>query len=545
VAGDPLFLESLRRAVKNASKLSHSYLATTFGVGVIENTQTPYVVFEWVDGIPLPRWMETHAPSLRLLAKVCQALHHAHPKIVHGALRPNAIWINRAAQPIIIDFGLAWAHLETHGVSSFAADQDWLAPELSTTQTPTMAADIFGIGGLAYYLSSHRHLSERVPDTGQLGDSLESLIARCLETLPSRRIKTVEDVQTFLSQFVDFTGSIAPTSTRSSHPPFEISFSDSLPPAPSSVPEPAPAESETRLRVKKSTLESILADISKDDAHRWMVHRNGLEHGPFSAREVIDSILKGETREDTMLRNTDTGEFRPAADFPHFTEFILQYKTVEEHRTQSATADRSAKFEKRANLIKIAFGSILILVVSALGYWFISTRPAARPVITLRGEVGDLYDGTSLRIEEGSSDTGRGRPSRGGRRAGHAKGGGGGGQGSSTGGSYEDVMSSPLEMGDVSQGGGEQRLTTDQIARVFNQRLNSFQPCVQQEIARGQSVRSVTMDLAIVGSGKVAGVSVHQGSEPFRRCISGKAKVLSFPQFSAPRMGTRYTFHVD
>jgi hypothetical protein len=55
----------------------------------------------------------------------------------------------------------------------------------------------------------------------------------------------------------------------------------------------------------------------------------------------------------------------------------------------------------------------------------------------------------------------------------------------------------------------------------------------------------VTIDLAILGSGKVMGASVNAGSPGFQKCISAKVRELQFPNFPAPRMGARYSFAVD
>ena len=83
------------------------------------------------------------------------------------------------------------------------------------------------------------------------------------------------------------------------------------------------------------------------------------------------------------------------------------------------------------------------------------------------------------------------------------------------------------------------------IQGVMDRRLNSLFGCVSQELRSGGRLGSVQIDLAILGSGQVAGASVSSGSASFKRCIVGKVRQISFPSFPAPRMGARYSFDVN
>ena len=41
-------------------------------------------------------------------------------------------------------------------------------------------------------------------------------------------------------------------------------------------------------------LKDVLAKITEDDAPRWMVVKNGMDHGPFSGRQLVNMIVQGE-----------------------------------------------------------------------------------------------------------------------------------------------------------------------------------------------------------------------------------------------------------
>jgi hypothetical protein len=79
----------------------------------------------------------------------------------------------------------------------------------------------------------------------------------------------------------------------------------------------------------------------------------------------------------------------------------------------------------------------------------------------------------------------------------------------------------------------------------MNRELNRLFGCVGTELRRGGKLGNVGIDLAILGSGRVAGASVNAGSADFQRCIASQLKGVQFPGFPAPRMGARYSFSVD
>jgi len=106
-------------------------------------------------------------------------------------------------------------------------------------------------------------------------------------------------------------------------------------------------------------------------------------------------------------------------------------------------------------------------------------------------------------------------------------------------------MNQAMELGDATKGGGERQLRSSDVQGVMDKRLNSLFSCVSEELRRGGRLGAVQIDLAILGSGQVAGASVNTGSGAFKSCISVKVRGIHFPSFPAPRMGARYSFDVN
>ncbi|MFW5876753.1 MAG: hypothetical protein ACOCXM_08450, partial [Myxococcota bacterium] len=306
------------------------------------------------------------------------------------------------------------------------------------------------------------------------------------------------------------------------HEPFRPSLADA-PEAPSQAAE--------------VDLSDLLAKITENDAPRWMVVKDRLDHGPFSGRELVKLILEGEVLGEHGLLNMDTGERKKVEQWPDFLEFVQQYrikKRAEDHKQQLAASEKA---ETRSNVFKIGVAAAIVGVLLLGGLTFLLTRGATEEEEVAEADLADLYDQGDVKVE---GSAGVLQPGRGGGR--RAKGGGGSG-GSGT--SYEEAMNQAVEMGDINSAGGQKQLSSGTVASVMDKHINKFFGCVSQELRKGEKLGKVQIDLAIEGSGKVLGASAQPGSSEFQSCIAAKARAVKFPSFSAPRMGARYSFSVE
>jgi hypothetical protein len=282
-------------------------------------------------------------------------------------------------------------------------------------------------------------------------------------------------------------------------------------------------------------LGALLAKITENDAPRWMVVKDGLDHGPFSGRELVQLILKGEVQDEHGLLNMDTGERRKVKQFPDFVEFLEQYKVRKREAEERAALARAEKVQKMGAAAKALIALAVLGVLGLAVGIFVATRPRTSAERTVEENLADLYERGEIQITGTAGILPPPPPRRGGST---------GGGGSRGGMSYEEAMNQAVNLGDLS-GGGERQLTPQDVAGVMNRNLNSLFSCVSQELRSGGNLGTVQIDLAIAGSGQVLGASVRQGSPAFQACIGAKARAIRFPSFPAPRMGARYTFSVD
>src|SRR5213082_2952605 len=178
--------------------------------------------------------LRTEAPALRtkprecvrLMAKVARAIAYAHGKgVLHRDLQPGNILLDENGEPMVSDFGLAkWLDQSSDLTRTLGTlgTPGYIAPE--QTKCPadklTCAADVYSLGAILFYLLTgrppfvgpnvlhviHQAAATAAPRLRSLAPSLdrdlETIVARCLESDPNARYKSVgalaEDLESWL-----------------------------------------------------------------------------------------------------------------------------------------------------------------------------------------------------------------------------------------------------------------------------------------------------------------------------------------------------------
>lgn len=315
-----------------------------------------------------------------------------------------------------------------------------------------------------------------------------------------------------------------------------------LPPPPSrrATPDPATAGAGAGAGAASATgsemsLDQIIAGLTQNDAPRWMAVKDGMDHGPFTARELVRLIVEGEVQAEHGVLNMDTNERKPLAEYPEFTDFVEQYQIRKAEMDHAAALERSDKVEKRSKLATsmILAGAVAVVLAVVVGY-VMNRNAAKRRERAAEVDVAALYKGGEVEVKGTAGILKYTRRAGGGRAAG----GGAPSPGGFT--SYEQAMNVAIDMGSAKQAGGERQLTPQQVAGVMDRKLNALWGCV-----RGGVKGKITIDMAIAGGGNVLGATVKGGDGAFKSCILGKVRRLRFPGVPAPRTPARYSFVVD
>lgn len=140
------------------ASLGHPNIAGLIDAGTTEFGE-PYFVLELVNGLPIDQYCRQNNLSVeqkvKLFAKVCEAIHYAHQKLViHRDIKPSNIMVTIEGEPKILDFGIAKfigrGGEETLEQGAKPMTPRYASPEQVSGLTLTTATDIYSLGVLFY-----------------------------------------------------------------------------------------------------------------------------------------------------------------------------------------------------------------------------------------------------------------------------------------------------------------------------------------------------------------------------------------------------------
>lgn len=191
--------------------MHHDGIAKVFDCGATKRGQ-PYFVMEYVDGVALTEYCDTHRLTIpqrvELMVQVCAAVMHAHQKgVVHRDLKPSNVLVCREdgrARVKIIDFGLAKVVAGTDQRGSIPSlgragvgTPEYMAPEQADPELDVdTRADVYSLGAVLYELltgclplASERLRGNQLRDVGRI---LENEVPE----RPSSRIRSSDGAAT-------------------------------------------------------------------------------------------------------------------------------------------------------------------------------------------------------------------------------------------------------------------------------------------------------------------------------------------------------------
>ena len=190
--------ELLRRFEQEAhvlGRLHHPGIAQIYEAGTADSGfgPQPYFAMEFIEGQPLIEFAEERHLNLRarleLMAKICDAVNHAHQRgIIHRDLKPANILVDEAGQPKILDFGVARVtDSDTEATRQTDMGQligtlAYMSPEQVQPDPLELdiRSDVYALGVIAYEL-----LAGRLPyDTDR--KALHEVVQAIRETDPVR-----------------------------------------------------------------------------------------------------------------------------------------------------------------------------------------------------------------------------------------------------------------------------------------------------------------------------------------------------------------------
>lgn len=236
-------LRRFQHEAKMLGQLQHPGIACIYEAGVAQIGngegllgQEPFFAMELIRGRPLNTYAAENRLSVRdrseLVAKVCDAMEHAHRKgVIHRDLKPSNILVDESGQPKILDFGVARvtdADIATVTMQTASGQLIGTVPYMSPEQVAgdsrqiDTRSDVYAVGVILYELLSgklpHDVRNRSIPeaariirdeepsrlssfDTSLRGD-IETIVAKACEKGKDRRYQSAAELAADLRRYL-------------------------------------------------------------------------------------------------------------------------------------------------------------------------------------------------------------------------------------------------------------------------------------------------------------------------------------------------------
>src|SRR5438034_9301239 len=201
IAADSDQLERFRREARAVAQLSHPHIVGVIDAG--EDDQTPYIVFEYVEGETLKdrirRLGRLPVPEAVAYAiEIARALGAAHERqIVHRDVKPQNVLIDEEGTAKVTDFGIARTMTE-EGLTAdgrVLGTTDYVSPEQALGYEVGTRSDIYSLGIVLFEMLTGdvpfsgenqvavamKHVRDELPDVQLRRPEVSSALAAVLD----------------------------------------------------------------------------------------------------------------------------------------------------------------------------------------------------------------------------------------------------------------------------------------------------------------------------------------------------------------------------
>jgi serine/threonine-protein kinase len=194
----------LQKEAQHLANLDHTNIAKLHTIDATENGM-PYMVMEYVDGLPIDSFCDQNnldlKARLKLFQKVCNAVHEAHQNmVIHADIKPSNILVDKQGEPKLMDFGIA--RYQSHSSepaddlpssrSFLAASRGYASPEQINGESITTSSDVYSLGKVLRICTSQTEKSSEI----------DAIIKCACSISPNERFDTAHSLSASISDFL-------------------------------------------------------------------------------------------------------------------------------------------------------------------------------------------------------------------------------------------------------------------------------------------------------------------------------------------------------
>lgn len=582
-----------------ARDVRHKNLVEIIAVG--READFLYVATEEIDGQTLRAFMDAKRAEGRnvsvkgaynLVAHVANALDGAAEPLVHGALNPATIWVNRAGRVKITAFGLGRGvpALARRGAPAGSPESLYVAPEIIAGSPAAPGSDVYSLGVVLYELLAGRPPSNPFQPVSAIAPevpgSVDAIITRALSRKPEKRWPSAAALKESLQDALG--GSVPGAGGSGLMAASEVNVApQAIVAAPGAQPGGEPPREAQRLSSARSVPVAELAQtalggppaqpgtIPGMPAPGPAAHASGLQ-----APDVAPTLSPFSRPQGFGVPSLSPGLGPPgAAGTPGAIPPPSPGDSVEKWLVQKDRLDFGpfSMLQIRAQIERGEIASEHILIDTDSGVrGQVKDHPVLGPMAktigrrieqmrraeaehqseksekrktlvtaTIVGVVLLLVGGgigayvlsrkdtsggkLASRQEEAEVDKFLKGVKLGSMKASVRRGRRGGGP--------SDEFNNDANFGDASRGFavGDQTLEDGQIQDVMMANYRKLVPCIMQAKAHSPGLNDVSIDFVVRGNGRVSAVKANGQSGPFASCLLGRMQSFNFPKFNGTK----------